>query len=241
MNNKSLIAILIILTLVGYLVWQNKGKPTLIIPEVDPTIDSFQNRHRDTIPEKKITTPEINTNPLSQQNSKVHNPKNDSILSNWKTYTNSKLGLIFQYPDTWIKKGEESNSINRNGQVMSIELNFIDTVSQSIFLLAYHLPPYGAEIYKWAEDEYISSKNSSERVRKKITVAGSDAIETFTTMKKDIHGNIYDPALKSIHIVMLDKQKTGAFNLNFRTSAPDSEAEMVIAKFNKALSTFEFK
>ena len=121
---------------------------------------------------------------------------------------------------------------------MSKNISFIDTISQSIFNMAYHLAPFGAEVYKLAEDQYNSSENSNERDTKQNTIAGNNAIETFTTMSKDIHGNIYDPALKLIHIVFLDKQKTGAFNVNFKTPAPASEVEF--AKFNQLLSTFKF-
>jgi len=160
----------------------------------------------------------------------------DTIPSSWKTYNN--LGLTFKYPKTWTKYGEESNVINRTGAVMSIKVTFIDTISRSIFNMAYHLAPYGAEVYKLAEDQYNSSKNSNERDTKQNTVAGNNAIETFTTMSKDIHGKIYDPPLKLIHIVFLDKQKTGAFNLNFNTPAPGSKVE--IAKFERLLSTFKF-
>lgn len=162
----------------------------------------------------------------------------DTIPADWKTYNNDHNGFTFQYPSTWTKNGEESNAINLKGEVMSINLSFIDITSQSIFNIAYHLAPYGAEVYKIAEDQYSSSKISNERETKLNTVAGNSAIESYTTMSKDIKGNIYDPALKLIHIVFLDKQKTGAFNLNFRTPEPGSEVE--IEKLNKLLSTFKF-
>jgi hypothetical protein len=162
----------------------------------------------------------------------------NSIPANWKTYTSERIPVTFKYPDTWTKQGEESNTINRKGEVMSISLYFIDSTTQSFFSLAFHVAPYGAEVYKIAEDEYNSSKSSNQRDAKQITVAGNNSYETFTTMSKDIKGNIYDPALKLIHIVFLDKQKTGGFNVNFRTPEPGSEKE--IAKFNQLLSTFKF-
>ena len=163
---------------------------------------------------------------------------NDSIPSSLKTYSNPALGLTFQYPSTWSKYGEDANAINRNGEVMSINISLIDTISKSIFNLVYHLAPYGAEVYKLAEDKYNSSINSNESNTIQSIVAGNNAIESFTTMSMDLHGNIYDPALKLIHIVFLDKQKSGGFNLNFKTPVPGSEIE--IAKFYQLLSTIKF-
>lgn len=197
---------------------------------------------QDSIIEKKVISHDsITVKRVVTQDSVEHKTiirSKDTIPSNWKTYNNSALGVSFKYPKTWTKNGEESNSINRNGEVMSISVNLIDTISNSNFYLAYHIAPYGAEVYRLAEDDYNSSKNSNEGDTKQITVSGNIAIETFTTMSKDIKGNIYDPALKLIHIVFLDRQKTGGYNLNFRTPLPGSEKE--IAKFNQLLSTLNF-
>lgn len=164
--------------------------------------------------------------------------QNDNVPENWKTYTNKKYGFSFQHPDTWTKNGEESNAINLKGEIITISVNLLDTITQSEFSLAYSLPPYGYEVYKIEEDQYNSYKSSEQLNMKKNIVAGNIAIESFTTMSKDIKGNIYDPLLKLIHIVFLDKGKTGAFNLNFRTPAPGSEKE--ITRFNQLLSTFKF-
>lgn len=179
-----------------------------------------------------------------KQNNQVSNAKDSGsiyikdTIPVWKTYENKNFGITFKYPITWTKNGEESNAINRNGEIMSISVSFIDTITNSNFYLAYHFAPNGAEVYKLAEEDYNSSKNSNERITKLIIISGNKAFEAFTTMSKDIKGNIYDPALTLIHIVFLDKQKTGGFNLNFRTPEPGSEKE--IAKFNQLLSTFKF-
>jgi uncharacterized protein YxeA len=225
-----LLLIVFILFVVGIFITNNRNSIKQN-DQVKNTTDSVKvnNVTKDTIP---------------SQNSHVHdsvlvgNGVKNMIPSNWKAYDKNALGVTFKYPDTWAKNGEESNAINRNGEVMSISINLVDTISNSNFYLAYHLAPYGAEVYKLAEEDYNSSKNSNERDAKQITVSGYNAIETFTTMSKDIKGNIYDPPLKLIHIVFLDNQKTGGYNLNFITPAPGSEKE--IAKFNQLLSTFKF-
>ncbi len=162
----------------------------------------------------------------------------NNVTSNWKTYYNEKYGFSFQYPDTWTKNGEESNAINLKGEIMSTSINFIDTVTQSVFSLEYSLPPNGYEVYKIEEEQYNTYKSSEELNIKKNIIAGNIAIESFATMSKDIKGNIYDPALKLIHTVFLDKQKTGAFNLNFRTPEPNSESE--ITEFKQIMSSFIF-
>lgn len=165
-------------------------------------------------------------------------PDSDTIPSDWNTYANNELGISFQIPPTWIKYGNESNAINRNGEVVSISVNLIDTTTQSFFSLTYSLPPYGPEVYKIEEDQYNSYKSSSETDMKRNIIAGNNAIETFSVMRKDIKGKLYDPALRLVHIVFLDKQKTGAFNLNFRTPEPGSKKEL--AKFDLIISTIRF-
>jgi len=164
---------------------------------------------------------------------------NDTIPSIMKTYSNTALGLTFQYPNTWSKYGEDANAINRNGEVMSINISFIDTISKSIFNLAYHLAPYGAELYKFAQDQFNSSQGwYANSGAKQIEVAGNKAIESFNTMSSDIKGNIYDPPLRFVHIIFLDKLQTGEFDLQFNTPLPESDTE--IAKFNQLLSSIKF-
>jgi len=166
--------------------------------------------------------------------------KSDTIPLNWKKYTSNRLGISFRYPDTWNKYGDESNSINRSGAVMSISVNFIDTLSHSAFFIEYHLAPYGAELFKNEKAQFDSSQGSYKNGGKEIMVAGNKAIESFSIMSSDIKGNTYDPPLSIIQIVFLDRLQKGEFHLRFKTpSLPNSEAE--IAKFNKLLSTIKFR
>ena len=163
----------------------------------------------------------------------------DSIPSTWKTYTNKNLGISFQYPGSWLQLGNESKSVNRSGGVMSISISFMDTITQSTLFIEYHLPPYGAELFKNSLAEFNSSRDQAGATsRKTITVAGSKALETISTMTKDIKGNIYDPPLTIIQVVFLDKQQTGEFHLRFKTPIPNSGTES--HRLNQLLSTIEF-
>lgn len=231
-KSKYVLMLLIVFILIAIGIFIINDRNSIIKNNQDTNI-------KDSVKVNNITWDTIPSQNSNRQDSfKASSTIKNTIPSNWKAYNNNSLGVTFKYPDTWTKNGEESNAINRNGEVMSISVNLIDTISNSNFNLAFHLAPYGAEVYKLAEDDYNSSKSSNESDTKQITVSGNNAIETFTTMSKDIKGNIYDPALKLIHVVFLDKQKTGGYNLNFRTPAPGSEKE--IAKFNQLLSTFKF-
>jgi hypothetical protein len=172
---------------------------------------------------------------------KINNSKaldKDSIPSDWKTYANKELGIRFQVPPTWIKYGKESNAVNRDGAVMVRMVNFIDTVSKSVFYLEYHVAPYGAELYKYDKAQIDSLKGATKKEAKQISIAGNKVTETFSTMSSDIKGNIYNPPLKFVNIFFLDKRQTGEFNLHFRTFLPISETE--ISRFNRVLSTIKF-
>lgn len=176
----------------------------------------------------------------AQTNSEVKQTSHSkpSVTSNWKTYANEKMGITFQYPDTWTIYGKESNIINRNGGIMAISVSFTDTTTQSIFFIEYHVAPYGAELFKYSKAQFDSTQGAYLADAKQIKVAGNNALEAFTTKSKDIKGNIYNPPLRIISIVFLDKQQTGDFELHFSTPFPNKDIE--VAKFKQLLSTLKF-
>ncbi len=155
-------------------------------------------------------------------------------ITNWQDYSSNQLGITFKYPSTWIRSGEELNTLNLKGETMSILLNMVDTVTNSVFSLEYHLPPYGAELYK----NYHKEFNSSSASKKTIEVAGVEALETYFNMSSDIKGNIFNPPFKVIQIVFLNKQQIGEYHVRFQTTVPNENNE--VAKFKKVISSLEF-
>jgi len=166
-----------------------------------------------------------------------HKKVNTKQSIKYNTYTNERLGITFQYPDTWTKYGEESNAINRKGETMAIHINFTDTISNSFLFIEYHLPPYGAELYEFSKAEFDSIRKYNNDATE-ITVAGRNAIQVVSIMRNDIKGNVIDPPLKIVSVTFLDKKRTGEFELRFKTPLPIATVE--IKKFEKILSTIKF-
>ncbi len=162
---------------------------------------------------------------------------NTAVDSGGQIYSNKQYGFSFRYPTTWIKYGKESNAINRTGGIMSVMVNFIDTVSHSNFSIEYHLAPNGAVLYNYSKAQFDSSQGEFATDAKQLEVGGNRAIESITTMSEDIKGNIINPPLKIISIRFLDEQHTGEFELHFRTSIPGS---IEITRLMNVISSFEF-
>lgn len=163
--------------------------------------------------------------------------KKDTIPVTWKSYHHKQLRLSFRYPDTWKIFGTESNVTDRNGQVMGISINLIDTVSNSTFHLEYHLPPYGRELYMFIKQQSDSLMKCGKDIRY-IEVAGMNAIESATVMKSDIKGNQYDPPLTLVNIDFLNRSNDGSYSISFRTLVTKQNPERL--KFNQLLSTIKF-
>ncbi len=177
--------------------------------------------------------PSQNTLKLNAKHKKVNTMQNFKC----KRYINERLGIVFQYPDTWVQYGEESNAINRKGETMAVHINFTDTVTNSFLFIEYHLPPYGAELYKFSKIEFDSIRKYNNDATE-VTVAGRKAIQIASIMRRDIKGNVIDPPLKLVSVTFLDKQGTGEIELHFRTPLPILTDE--IMKFEQILSTIKF-
>lgn len=175
---------------------------------------------------------------VSRDSVNVFNANKESIPSNWKTYTNNKLGFTFQFPITWSQYGEESNVVDRLGNTVAIEVNFIDSLSHTTLLISYHLPPKGVELYRYAISQYESSQGWYEKGAKMIEIAGNKGVQAFTEMRISGRGTALNPPLRLILVDFLDKQKTGTVQLQFKTPLRDDNVE--VAKFSLLLSTFKF-
>ena len=158
---------------------------------------------------------------------------NDSITSNWKNYSNNILGVSFRYPSTWTQYGKQSTSTNRQGEIMSIMISKIDTITHSIFSIEYHLPPYGAELYQIALAQFDTSSLSNQI----IMVLGNKALETSIVKSSDVKGSVYNPPLREIYIKFLDK-KGGEYFVRFETPLLTESSE--VAKLNQVISSFQF-
>jgi hypothetical protein len=206
----------------------------------NPIKQNNQNsNNEDTVKVLKVIRGKITSQNLKVQDSIfVHNAKRVIIPSSWKTYTNKQYGFTFQYPGTWSKYGEENNIVNRLGSIVAIEVNFIDSLTSSTLLVSYHLPPEGKELYQYAISQYKSSQGWYERGGRLLVVAGNNAVEAFTKMSISGRGTALNPALRLILVDFLDKQQTGAIELQFKTPLPNDSFE--VAKFERLLSTFKF-
>ena len=169
--------------------------------------------------------------------SKVPAVKNNAIQTEWKIYSDTILGIGFQYPNTWSKNDQNVNVSDEFGNLILIELNFIDTLTGSTFLLSYHLAPKGAEFYKYNVSQFNSSKGWYEKNKKVTTIDGLQAYESIVILNIDGRGHTLNPIIKLILIDFLDKQQTGSFQMQFKTPLPD---DVEISKFNYLLSTFKF-
>ncbi len=178
-----------------------------------------------------------NTAKISSVDSKKHTIKHQTtneIQSKQRVieFSNSNYGISFFYPDSW-KLINESNVINLQGHIMSKVVSFHDQISNTSFVVEYHLPPHGIELYKLSQEEF----ESSDRAKEIIKIDGKTAYKTSYTKIEDIKGNIYDPALNVIQIDFLDKSDKGEYHLFFQS--PINNKDIEVKNFNDIISSLK--
>jgi len=105
-------------------------------------------------------------------------------------------------------------------------------------MVVYHLAPQGAELYKYQFSEYNAVKGWYKNGRKRITVAGYKGIEAFAVINKDGRGKKLPTPLRFIIIHFIDKNKTGEFEIQFKTPISSESTELI--RFKQLLSGFKF-
>jgi hypothetical protein len=207
--------IVIIISVAGFLIWQNKATKILS--------DKSKNQNE-------------NKNLGKTDTSFKNSP--DTILPKWKIYTNEKFGFSFQYPSTWQQQGKEVEVVNLSGIVTTIGVYFRDTLFEATLSIEYRLPPNGVKLYQYALSQYNSSQGWYRAGGKKIKIDGNDAVEASLVSKTDGRGKSLNPPVRSIIIDFLDKKLTGEIQVQFKTPLPTEDIE--VAKFKQLLSTFRF-
>ena len=219
MSKKFLIAVVIAITLagVGYAIYYRQElKKNSSANSSNVAIDTLQNKQPDT------------TNANLEQTQIPNRAIKKS--SDWKIYTNTKLGFTFQYPAEWNRDEKDAEVVNRFGVATEIDLNFTDTISQTSLLVAYHFSPSGKQLYDYALSQQVSNGG------KEVTVAGSNAIKTNNIINADGRGH----AVKKLQVIVvdfLDKKQAAEVQLQFKTPLP---SEIEVAKFNQLLLGFKF-
>lgn len=153
-------------------------------------------------------------------------------------YANTKYGFGFQYPAAWRKEKNETEAIDRKGNITSVEINFADTISNSSLLVVYHLPPKGADIFKYQQSQFNLSAGWYKKNAKQITVAGTKAIQATFTITKDGKGNTLQQPLRRWIVDFPDAKQNGEFQLQFTTLLLADSS--VTEDLNKILSGFKF-
>jgi hypothetical protein len=239
-NRWFIIGIIITLIIVcgGYFIWQGILNHVCSPAQSYGAIRQFQSLSGNASANDSIACSPSNSNSDLPQNPCIVTKENNSVASNWKIYTNNKIGFTFLYPGTWSKSGEDVNVIDLLGNITEIDINFIDTLSHTSLLIEYHLPPNGTELYRYALSQYDSSRGWYINGGKQIEVAENMAIEAKMTLRVDGKGHPLIPQVSLTLIDFLDKKRNSEIQLQFRT--PISTENGQDSLFKKLISTFKF-
>ena len=107
-----------------------------------------------------------------------------------------KYGIKFIRPENWKTDYEDLKSINRKGEIMSLESAYTDTLNQARIQFVFHPGKNGIEIYKY------KIKNLS-KTGKLIKIDGKQAVKTTEILRYNGKGMPIDPPLKRTKISLL--------------------------------------
>ncbi|MBS1620116.1 MAG: hypothetical protein JST10_16610 [Bacteroidetes bacterium] len=230
MNKKYFITLLIILFLAtaGFFIWKK-------LPASDENKATYT-QVPDTVQTDKVNT--ISKNNIDTSNQILTPSEKNAAASNWKIYSNDKLGIRFHYPDTWLKQGKDAEVINLSGTIIKRGCYFSDSTNQTRFSLEYSLDSNAAKIFQYAKSQYNLPQNSSSNKNRIFLVDGSEAIEISKEFTVNGKGNKINPPLRIIIVDFMDKNKKGEIQIQFQTPVTKEFEEE--NNFQWLLSSFRF-
>lgn len=172
-------------------------------------------------------------------NAQVGNPKgvlhkkekkcrnaNQSITSDWIPYNNTDYGFSFSHPKVWSIEGNPIKVIDLQGNITTIEVNFLDTKLGVSFKVEYHLAPNGKQIFAFEKTQYDSSKGIYATTKNKRLIAGNEAILAYIDITKDGKDNKLAIEKKQIVAHFLNKKQDGEFQLTYEIPTQIYEKQM---------------
>lgn len=228
MTRKKIIGLLIFIAFIisGLFIWQRFSKPSLRNINSSNINDSLKNHAG--------VNDSMNSTAYT-----IHKPEQkDSIPENWKTYSNDKLGISFQYPNSWTKQGKDAEVINLSGTVIKRGIYYTDSMSQTRVSIEYTIDSNAAKIYQYAVSEYITAQKSTINKNKKFLIDRNEAIEISKELSVNGKGRTLNPPLRIITVDFMDKNNKGEVQIQFQTPlSQESEEENIFKQF---LSSFKF-
>ena len=230
MNRKNLIGLLLIAAAIiaGYFIWKKSSVQSKNdIPDIQVT-DTVQTNTENTIPKNNPDT----------SNQTITFSGKDASISDWKIYSNDKLGIRFHYPATWTKMGKDAEIMNLSGTIIKRGCYFSDSTNQTRFSLEYSLDSNAAKIFQYAKSQYNLPQSSSSNKNRMFLIDGSEAIEISKEYKVNGKGKIINPPLRIIIVDFMDKNKKGEIQIQFQT--PVTKELVEENNFQELLSSFRF-
>lgn len=156
--------------------------------------------------------------------------------TDWKIYVNEGIGFIFKYPSYWKKNSKEISIKNLNGKIKSVEIYFVDTITDSNLIVKYHPNPGGTVLYNYKLSQFEKSEGVYQSGKEEIDIDGYQAIEGISIRKIDGRGHKINPPIKLIIIDLLCDKLSGKLEFQFRTQTDNKASENV---FRQLINTIE--
>ncbi len=155
------------------------------------------------------------TTPQKQQD------KADNIR--WKTVEDTAVVLTLKLPENFQLVGKPYRALDAKGKLLNVESRYLDKATGNEVDIKFYPEPNADKIFAYLEKQYIARAGFFKNGRKKIRIAGNEALYGVSVRRFDGKGHRLNPPAKVIVLAWKDPHRQGMYEIFLRAAKGDAK------------------
>jgi len=243
MKRLSILIVLLLILLGIYWYLDGKEKQSASVPaKHNPTkVETPAGEKTNKNPGNKETE---NNNPTTNQQQAVEQktagstpqkqqPKIDNIR--WKTVEDTAVVLTLKLPENFQPAGKPYRALDAKGKLLNVESRYLDKATGNEADIKFYPEPNADKIFAYLEKQYKAGAGFFKNGRKKIRIAGNEALYGVSVRRFDGKGHRLNPPAKVIVLAWKDAHRQGMYEIFLRAAKGDAKTMKMFEQVIKSI------
>lgn len=243
MKRLSILIALLLILLGVYWYLDNKEKQPASVPaKVNPAgIDPNADKKTQKTPGNE--QPENNNSEDKQQQAGKQEEKTSGATTQqpkvvtflWKTVEDTEVVLTLKLPENFEPAGIPYRALDAKGKLLNVESRYLDKATGNEVDIKFYPQPNADKIFAYLEKQYKAGAGFFKNGRKKIRIAGNEALYGVSVRRFDGKGHRLNPPAKVIVLAWKDPHLQGMHEIFLRAAKGDAKTMKMFEQVIKSI------
>ncbi len=153
----------------------------------------------------------------------------------WKTVEDTAVVLTLKLPENFEPAGIPYRALDAKGKLLNVESRYLDKATGNEVDIKFYPEPNADKIYAYLEKQYKAGAGFFKNGRKKIRIAGHEALYGVSVRRFDGKGHRLNPPAKVIVLARKDPHRQGMYEIFLRAAKGDAKTMKMFEQVIKSI------